>query len=45
MARLELHGCIYGVFYDLSVLSVAGTLSITSLFSFPALAGLGMRPF
>ncbi|PVU27775.1 hypothetical protein A8M56_19775, partial [Yersinia pestis] len=25
--------------------SVAGTLSITSLFSFPALAGLGMRPF
>ncbi|EIS87888.1 hypothetical protein YPPY76_2085 [Yersinia pestis PY-76] len=30
MARLELHGCIYGVFYDLPVLSVAGTLSITS---------------
>ncbi|EIS84263.1 hypothetical protein YPPY76_3786 [Yersinia pestis PY-76] len=30
MARLELHGCIYGVFYDLPVLSVAGTLSTTS---------------
>ncbi|ABS49809.1 hypothetical protein YpsIP31758_1513 [Yersinia pseudotuberculosis IP 31758] len=45
MARLEPTWMYLRRLYDLPVLSVAGTLSITSLFSFPALAGLGMRPF